>query len=152
MGLLYHVVLFLIFWGVSILFSIIPIQIYVLINGMCLVIQSCLTLCDLSDCSPPASSVHGDSPGKNNGVDCHVLLQRVFPIQGSNPGIPHCRCILYHLSHQGSPRILEWVAYPFCRRSSWLMNQGLLHYRWILLSAELSGFMIVVTDMNIFPL
>ena len=45
----------------------------------------------------------------------HFLLQGVFPIQGSNPGLPHCRRILYHLSHQGSPRILEWAAYPFSR-------------------------------------
>ena len=37
--------------------------------------QSCLTLCDPIDCSPPGSSVHGDSPGKSTGVGCHVLLQ-----------------------------------------------------------------------------
>ena len=43
----------------------------------------------------------------------------IFPTQGSNPGLPHCRPILYCLSHQGSPRILEWVAYPFSRVSSW---------------------------------
>ena len=42
----------------------------------------------------------------------------IFPTQGSNPGLPHCRQILYHLSHQGSPRILGWVAYPFSRGSS----------------------------------
>ena len=58
-------------------------------------------------CSPPGSSVHGDSPGKNIGVDCHALLQEIFPIQGSNPGLPHCRQILYCLSHQGSPRPIE---------------------------------------------
>ena len=44
------------------------------------------------------------------------LLQGIFPTQGLNPGLPHCRQILYQLSHEGSPRILEWVAYPF---SSW---------------------------------
>ena len=43
-----------------------------------------LTLCDPMNCSPPGSSVHGDSPGKNTGVGCHALLQRLFPIQGSN--------------------------------------------------------------------
>ena len=42
-------------------------------------------------------------PGKNIGVGCHTLLQGIFPIQGSNPGLPHCRQILYCLSHQGSP-------------------------------------------------
>ena len=40
------------------------------------------------------------------------LLQGIFPTQGLNPGLLHCRPILYQLSHQGSPRILEWVAYP----------------------------------------
>ena len=65
------------------------------------------------DSSPPGSSVHGDSPGKNTGVGCHVLLQGIFPTQGSNPGLPYWRQIIYHLSHQGSPTILEWVAYPF---------------------------------------
>ena len=55
---------------------------------------------------------HGDSPGKKTVVDCHALLQGIFPTQGSNPALPHCRRILYPLSHKGSPRILEWVAYP----------------------------------------
>ena len=64
------------------------------------------------DRSLPASSVHGGSPGKNTGVGYHALLQGIFPTQGSNPGLPHCRWILYHLSYWGSPRILEWVAYP----------------------------------------
>ena len=48
---------------------------------------------------PPGSSVHGDSPGKNIGVGCHALLQGIFPTRGSNPSLPHCRQILYHLSH-----------------------------------------------------
>ena len=43
-----------------------------------------------------------DFPGKSTGVGCHFLLQRIFPTQGSNPGLPHCRQMLYHLSHQGS--------------------------------------------------
>ena len=44
-----------------------------------------------------------DSPGKNTGVGCHSLLQGIFRTQGSNPGVLHCRQILYQLSHQGSP-------------------------------------------------
>ena len=108
---------------------------------VCLVTQSYLTLCN-----PIDSSVHGESPGRNTGVDCHALLQGIFPTQGSNPGLLHCRWILYQLSHQGSPkvyvkvaqlcprplwdlmdytvhgilqaRILEWVAIPFSSRSS----------------------------------
>ena len=66
------------------------------------VIQSCLTLCNPMDCSPPGSSVHGNSPGKNTGVGSHALLLGIFPTQGSNPGLLHCRQILYHMSHQGS--------------------------------------------------
>ena len=71
---------------------------------MCaLVVQSCPTLCDPMNCSLPGSSVHGDSPGKNIGVSCRALLQGVFPTQGSNPDLLHCRQILYQLSYQGSP-------------------------------------------------
>ena len=58
---------------------------------VCLVAQSCPTLCDPMDCSLPGSSVHGDSPGKNTGVGCHVLLQGILPAWGSNPGLSHCR-------------------------------------------------------------
>ena len=74
---------------------------------LCLVAQLCPTLHDPMDCSPPSSSVHRDSPGKNTDVGFHALLQEIFPSQGSNPDLPHCRQILYHLSYQGSPRILE---------------------------------------------
>ena len=72
---------------------------------MCLVAQLCPTLCDPMDCSPPGSSVRGDSPGKNIGVGCLALLQGIFPTQGLNAGLLHCRWILYHLSHQGSPNM-----------------------------------------------
>ena len=78
-------------------------------------LQLCPTLCDPMDCSPPGSSVRGDSPGKNTRVGCHALLQEIFLTQGSNPGLPHCRWNLYHLSHRENPRILEWVVYPFSR-------------------------------------
>ena len=50
---------------------------------MCILSQSCLTLCDPMNCSPPGSSVHADSPGKNTGVSCHALLQGIFLIQES---------------------------------------------------------------------
>ena len=66
---------------------------------MRLATQLCLTLCDLMDCSLPGSSVLADSPGKNTGVGCHALLQGIFPTQGSNPGLPHCRWVLYCLNH-----------------------------------------------------
>ena len=69
------------------------------------------------------SSVHGDSPGQNTGVGCHALLQGTFPTQGLNPALLHCRWILYHLSHQGSPKRLVWVTYPFSRGSSRSSNR-----------------------------
>ena len=51
-----------------------------------------------------------NSPGKNTGVACHALLQRIFPTQGSNPGHPRCRWILYCLSHHGSPLLYsQWL-------------------------------------------
>ena len=52
------------------------------------------------------------SPGKNTGVGCHFLLWGIFPTLESNPGLLHCRCILYQLSHQGSPK--AWEMLPFC--------------------------------------
>ena len=57
-------------------------------------------LCDSADYGPPGSSGHGDSPGKNTGVGCHFLLQGIFLTQGLNPGLLHCRQILYHMSSQ----------------------------------------------------
>ena len=59
-----------------------------------------------------------NSPAQNTGVGSLSLLQGIFPTQGSNPGLLHWRRILYQLSHKGSPRILEWVAYPFSKGSS----------------------------------
>ena len=83
-----------------------------------------------------------DSPGQNIEVGSHSLLLGIFPTQGSNPGLPHCRWILYQLSHQGSPRILEWVAYPFCRRSIFLtqeLNRGVQSCRRILYQLSYQG-------------
>ena len=75
-----------------------------------------------------------DSPGKNTGVSCNAFLQGIFSTQGSNSGLPHCRWVLYCLSHQGSPKILEWVIYPSYRRNflTQELNQVLLHCRQIL--------------------
>ena len=92
------------------------------------VTQLCQTPWTPMDYSLPGTSVHEDSPGKNTGVGCHALHQGIFPTHGLNPGLPHYKQILYCLSHQGSPRILEWVAYPFSRGSSWPRNwTGLLY-------------------------
>ena len=81
---------------------------------VCLVTQLCSTLCDPRLYSLPGSSVLGDSPGKNAGVHCHVLFQGIFPTQGLSPGLPHCRQILNHLSHQGSPLFTACVINTTC--------------------------------------
>ena len=72
---------------------------------VCLVTQLCPIVCDPMDCSPPGSSVHEDSPDKNTGVGSLSLLQGIFPTQRSSSGLPHCRWIFYHLSHQGRQKI-----------------------------------------------
>ena len=89
-------------------------------------------------------------PGQSTRVSCHSLLQEILPTQELNPGLPYWRWILYQLRHQGSSRMLEWVAYPVSSRSSWPRNQtrvsciadrffiiwatreALLFYSWIL--------------------
>ena len=70
--------------------------------------QSCPTICDAMDYSPPGYSLW-NSVGENTGVGCYSLLQGIFPTQGSNPGLLcllHCRQILYHLSHQEAHTML----------------------------------------------
>ena len=78
--------------------------------------ESCPTLCDTMDCP-------WNSSGQNTGVGSLSLPQGIFPIQESNPGLPHCRQIHYQLSQKGSLRRLEWVAFPFSRGSSQPRNQ-----------------------------
>ena len=68
----------------------------------CEVTQSCLTLCDPMDHSLPGSSVHGIFQARLLEWAAISLLRGIFPTQGSNPGLLHCRQTLYHLSHQGS--------------------------------------------------
>ena len=77
------------------------------------VAQSCPTLCD-----PMDYRVHGILQARILKWGSLSFLQGTFPTQGLNPDLPHCRQILYQLSHKGSPRILEWVAFPFSRGSS----------------------------------
>ena len=95
---------------------------------LCLVTQSCPNLCNPMDCSLPGSSVHRGSPGKNTGPSCHALLLGIFLTQGSNPGLLHCRWILYHLCHEGSPWMLQWIANPSSRGSSRPRNQTGVSY------------------------
>ena len=84
------------------------------VECVCVCVCACAHVCALSysvmltfwnpmDCSRPGSSFHGDSPGKNTGMGCHVLLQGLFLTQEANKGLLHCRKILNQLSYHGSP-------------------------------------------------
>ena len=108
---------------------------------LCLVTQSCLTLCNPMDCSPPGSSAHGDSPGKNTGVSCHALLQGNLP----NPGIK-CRSLSlqenslpselpgnFENTGVGSLSLLQGIL------PTQESNQGLLHCRQILHQLSYEG-------------
>ena len=118
------------------------------------VTQPCPTVCNPMDYTVPspgdlpnpgiesrsptlwANSLPVEPPGKpkNTGVGSLFLRQQIFLTQELNPGLPYCRWILYQLSHQGSPRILERGAYPFSSGSfpTQESNWDLLHCRWIL--------------------
>ena len=80
----------------------------------------------MSDCDPMDIQSMGFSKSEY-WSGSHSLLQGIFPTRGLNPGLPHCRQILYQLSHQGNSRIMEWVAYPFSGGSSrprdWILYQ-----------------------------
>ena len=82
-------------------------------------VQSRPTLYDLMDYACGS----WNSPGQNIRVGSLSLLQGIFPTQGSNPGLPHCRQIRFCLSHQESPRIPEWIAYTSFRATSWPRNR-----------------------------
>ena len=102
---------------------------------------SCVQLCDPLDCSPPGSPVHGDSSGKNTGVGCHALLQRIFPTQKLNPGFLHHRWICYRLKLQGKPKntgvsSLSLLQGIFPTQE---LNQSFLHGRWILNQLSYQG-------------
>ena len=75
---------------------------YILYESGSVVAQLCPILCDSMVCA-------WNSPGKNTGVGGHSLLQGIFPTQGSNPGLLHCRQILYYLSYQRSHYMLKVI-------------------------------------------
>ena len=85
-------------------------------DGVC----ACMCLQSERECRSVVSDSlrpHGryspwDSPGQNTGVGSLCLLQGIFPTQGSNPGLPHCRQFLYQLSHQGSPCVYKCLCFP----------------------------------------
>ena len=97
-----------------------------------------------------------NSLGQNTGVGSLSFRQGIFPTQGSNPGLPHCRQILYQVSHKGSPRILEWVAYPFFSQSSWPRNQtgvscvvGGFFTNWAIRKAHFTVWVEIITILSI---
>ena len=105
------------------------------------VTQPCPTLSDPMDYTSP-----WNSPGQNTGVGSLSLLWGILPTQGLNPGLPHCGWILYQLSHKGSPRILEWVGYPFSGSTvDSLGNKEVPHnpYTYTLMSFSLRIYAVV---------
>ena len=84
---------------------------------MCVLTQSCLTLCNPMDCLPPGSSVHESSSGKNNGVGCHAFLQGIFPTQGPNLSL---FCLLHRqvdsltVEPTGKPNVSPIHGFPVC--------------------------------------
>ena len=110
------------------------------LEKVCLVAQSCLTLCDSMDCSPPGSSVHGGSPGKNTGLGCYALLQGSSQPR-DQPQVSHIAGKLFMSeplgkaknTGWGGPSILQGI---FPTQES---NQGLLHCRWILYLLSYQG-------------
>ena len=116
-----------------------------LVCAVCLVAQSCPTLCDLMDCRP-GSSVPGDSPGKNTGMGCHALLQGIFPIQGLNPGLLHCRWIPEpprKPKNTGVDSIFLLQGLSPTQKSNW----GLLHCRWILYQLSYQNTVLIVIQL-----
>ena len=96
----------------------------------CLVAQSCQTLCNPVECSPPAFSIFSRG---NARPGCHLLLQRLFPTHELNPHhlyLLHCRGILYLLSHKGSPYIDNKATKNWSRvfNSKLWASSGITHY------------------------
>ena len=85
---------------------------------LCLVAQSCPTLCDPMDCSPPGSSDHGDSPAENIGGGCQALLRGIFPTQGLNS------CLLGLLHRQVGSLPLVPPGKPLMQRVDDFLGEG----------------------------
>jgi len=116
---------------------------------LCLVDQSCLALCDPVDCSPPGSSVHGDSPGKSTGVGCHTLPRGDLPNPGIKPRSPTLQVDSLPAELPGKPKNTGVGSLSLLQRIflTQELNQGLLHCRQILYQLSYQGSLI-----PIFPL
>ena len=95
---------------------------------LCLVTQSCPTLCDPMACSPPGSSVHGDSPGKNTGGGCHALLQGNLPNSGIKPRSPALQVDFLPSEPPVKPKNTGMSSLSLLQGLFWIqkLNQGLL--------------------------
>ena len=104
-----------------------PINLHIIYGCVCvLVVQSHAALCNPIDCSLPGSSVcPWNSPGKNTGMGCHLLLQGIFQTQGLNSGLLHCRQILYCLSFCAINRIAEFSSCSGDLRANVLFTEKL---------------------------
>ena len=123
-----------------------------------LVAQSCPTLCNTVDYSPPGSSVHGDFPGKNTGVGCHALLQGIFPTHGLNPGLLYHRQIFTMWSlPPGKPSlscpISSISSKDFCRKSRVLSEICFLvdPFSWHVLVLWITFFSLTLTVSTCLP-
>ena len=107
---------------------------------LCLVAQSCPTLCDPMDCSPSGSSVHGDSPGKNTGLGCHALLQGIFH-PGIEPRSPTLQVDSLPSEPPGNPNNTGVGNLSLCQVifPTQESNQSLLHCRQILYQLSYQG-------------
>ena len=119
------------------------------------IVLCCAVPCSVASVTSDSLLPHGLQPGrrlcpwnfpdKNTGVGCHALLQGIFPTQESNPGFLHCRWVLYHLYHQGSPWILEpmnTLSLPPGIFPTQELNRDLLHCRRILYQLSYQGSLI----------
>ena len=108
------------------------------------VTQSCPTLSDPMDCSPPGASVHGIFPGENTSVGCHFLLRGIFPIQGSKQSLLRLLQWLVDslpVKPQGKPKNTSVGSHSLLQGifQTQGLNLGLLHWRQILYSLSHQG-------------
>ena len=82
-----------------------------------------------------------NSPGENTRMGSFSLLQGIFPTQGLNPGLPHCRQIIYQLSHKGSPKNTGVSGLSLLQQifQTQELNRGVLHCRQILYHLSYQG-------------
>ena len=114
---------------------------------------TCLTLCDPMPCNQPGSSAHGILQ-QEYWSGSYSLLQGIFPTQGSNLGLLHCRQVLYHLSHQGSTHICVYVCvYIYIHTHKYIHNRIHTHreiytHNRILLSYQKEWNNSICNNMN----